>query len=243
MTQFDASPAHRAVDGSRFPDTIQGMQTRKLVLLAITCLAGCAPAATVDKHPPPAPTDAPPHAPPEALAPEPDSPPSTPSGLDERLDQWVFEDEPQDGAQMASLLNDYAASRIMNRLERWATHNHAHKPDPWWKDNDLDKPQVSRWKKTFRTSSYDRSLQSWIEEAAPYAPHVRKILVEEGLPPELWVLTLLESGFRPEARSSSAAVGPWQFLGATARHNGLLLSSDRDERRDWKNRRARLAVI
>jgi peptidoglycan lytic transglycosylase D len=210
------------------------MQTRKLVLLGITGLVGCAPAATVDKHPPPVAAETPRHAPPEARAPEAASPAPTPTGLEERLDQWVFEDPSQDVGQMASLLDAYAMSRIFTRLERWATRDHARKPHPWWKDDDLDHPQVDRWKKTFRTSSYNRSLQNWMEEASPYAPHVRKILEEEGLPPELWVLTLLESGFRPEARSTSAAVGPWQFLAATARHTGLLLSADRDERRDWE---------
>ena len=210
------------------------MQTRKLVLLVISGLVGCAPAATVDKHPPPSPSDAPSHAPPEARVTPPESPAPTPSGLDERLDQWVFEDQSQDGVQMASLLDAYALSRVFNRLERWASHDHAHKPASWWKDADLDHPQVKQWKKTFRTSSYERSLHSWMEDASPYAPHVRKILEEEGLPPELWVLTLLESGFRPEARSTSAAVGPWQFLAPTARHTGLLLSADRDERRDWE---------
>jgi len=135
---------------------------------------------------------------------------------------------------MASLLDAYAISRVFKRLERWAKQDHARKPDPWWKDADLEHPQVTRWKKTFRTSSYERSLHDWVEDASPYAPHVQKILSEEGVPPELWVLTLLESGFRPEARSASAAVGPWQFLGATARHTGLLMSSDRDERRDWE---------
>jgi len=210
------------------------MQTRKLVLLAIMGLVGCAPAA-VDKHPPPVPPEALPHAPPEARAPEAQAPPPSTRRLEERLDAWVFEEEPQDAVQMASLLDAYAASRIFNRLERWATRDHGHKPDPWWKDADLDRPQVEHWKKTFRSSSYDRSLQNWIEDASPYAPHVRKILQEEGLPPELWVLTLLESGFRPEARNrTSSAVGPWQFLAATARHTGLLLSADRDQRRDWE---------
>ena len=210
------------------------MQTRKLVLLAITGILGCAPAATVDKHPPPMATEMPSNAPPEARVPKAESPPSAPTGLDERLDQWVFEDQNQDPVQMASLIDAYAMSRVFNRLEHWAKRDQENKPDPWWKDDDLDHPQVDRWKKTFRTSSYERSLQNWMEDASPYAPHVRKILEEEGVPPELWVLTLLESGFRPEARSTSAAVGPWQFLAATARHTGLLLSADRDERRDWE---------
>jgi peptidoglycan lytic transglycosylase D len=217
-----------------FPRYNSTMQTRKLVLLAITGLVGCAPAATVDTHPPPVASETPPHAPPETRASTIAPPAPLPSGLDERLDQWVFESQPQDVAQMASLLDAYALSRVFTRLERWASRDQAHKPDPWWKDDDFDHPQVKRWKKTFRTSSYERSLHGWIEDASPYAPHVRKILQEEGLPPELWVLTLLESGFRPEARSTSAAVGPWQFLAPTARHTGLLLSADRDERRDWE---------
>jgi peptidoglycan lytic transglycosylase D len=30
-------------------------------------------------------------------------------------------------------------------------------------------------------------------------------------------------------------VGPWQFLAPTARHAGLLMSADRDQRRDWED--------
>jgi membrane-bound lytic murein transglycosylase D len=106
-------------------------------------------------------------------------------------------------------------------------------PSAWWKEADLRRPEVIRWMETFRSEG-KRGLQHWMEDAAPYAPHVRAILLEEGLPSELWVLTLLESGSRPDARSPSAAVGPWQVLPATARHNGLVLSEDRDERRDWE---------
>jgi peptidoglycan lytic transglycosylase D len=221
------------VDGAGFPDTMTRMQTRKLVVLAVTGLVGCAPAA-VDKHPPPAAPEAPPHAPPVARAPETETPAPGQAGLEARLEQWVFEGHPQDLSRKASLFDAWTLSRIFARLERWASDDHARDPVPWWQDDDLEHPQVERWKKTFRTSSYERSLQSWIEDASPYAPHVRKILEEEGLPPELWVLTLLESGFRPEARSTSAAVGPWQFLAATARHTGLLVSADRDQRRDWE---------
>jgi membrane-bound lytic murein transglycosylase D len=58
-------------------------------------------------------------------------------------------------------------------------------------------------------------------------------LVEGGLPPDLWVLTIMESGMNTHARSHANAVGPWQFMSRTGRHYGLIISSDRDQRRDW----------
>jgi membrane-bound lytic murein transglycosylase D len=61
-----------------------------------------------------------------------------------------------------------------------------------------------------------------------------RVLEELDLPPELWVLTLLESGLNPRARSRSGAVGVWQFVARTGEHYDLLITSDRDERRDWE---------
>jgi membrane-bound lytic murein transglycosylase D len=150
---------------------------------------------------------------------------------------WVFS-SPALRATLdpASLVADWALERALARLgeERFDLPPSFPTPSAWWGDADVLRPEVERWKDSFLKRG-GSGVQRWLDEAAPYMPHVRSILLEEGLPPELWVLTLLESGFRPEARSPSAAVGPWQFLAATARHTGLLLSTDRDQRRDWEH--------
>jgi membrane-bound lytic murein transglycosylase D len=72
-----------------------------------------------------------------------------------------------------------------------------------------------------------------MRRASPYLEDLAASLEASGLPPEMWVLTVVESGFRHDARSRSNAVGPWQFVANTARYCGLLITLDRDERRDW----------
>jgi len=57
-------------------------------------------------------------------------------------------------------------------------------------------------------------------------------LEERGMPQELLYLALIESGYSPIARSRARAVGMWQFMAATARIEGLVVSEFLDERRD-----------
>jgi membrane-bound lytic murein transglycosylase D len=104
---------------------------------------------------------------------------------------------------------------------------------PWWTGRDEGRPEVERWREHFRGDGA-RTVDRWLRQAAPYRADVLGVLREEGLPPELWVLTLLESGLDPSARSPSNAVGPWQFASPTARYLGLLITADRDQRRDWE---------
>jgi membrane-bound lytic murein transglycosylase D len=56
-------------------------------------------------------------------------------------------------------------------------------------------------------------------------------LDERGMPRDLLYLALIESGFSPIARSRARAVGMWQFIAATARTEGLIVSELLDERR------------
>jgi transposase InsO family protein len=47
------------------------------------------------------------------------------------------------------------------------------------------------------------------------------ILAEEGVPPELKYLAMVESGLNPQARSWAGAVGMWQFMASTGRRYGV----------------------
>ena len=69
--------------------------------------------------------------------------------------------------------------------------------------------------------------------AQPYLPTVRKIFEDAGLPRELCLLPLIESGFRPDARTERAA-GLWQFVEGTAKDMGLVVGVKRDERLNWE---------
>lgn len=102
----------------------------------------------------------------------------------------------------------------------------------WWTEADLQRPEVEAWKKRYLADG-GRGLRRWTRQIAPYFREIHEAITESGLPPELWVLTLVESGFQTRARSHANAVGPWQFVRGTARHCGLLVTTDRDERMDW----------
>jgi hypothetical protein len=102
------------------------------------------------------------------------------------------------------------------------------KPHP---EFDLDKPEVATSVAVFQTDLrgfFDGAL----ERGAKYVPTMTDILTEEGLPPELAYLPLIESGYRPLAVSPAGAVGPWQFIPETGKRYGLRIDAMVDERRD-----------
>ncbi len=63
---------------------------------------------------------------------------------------------------------------------------------------------------------------------------IKKIIDEEGMPPELFYLAMVESGFNPFAISRAKAVGIWQFMNQTGQLYGLNAKGSPwvDERRD-----------
>ena len=71
-----------------------------------------------------------------------------------------------------------------------------------------------------------------IKRAGRHAPMIRRILDEEGLPPEMIYLAQAESGFMPRAVSWAAAAGMWQFIQSRGREYGLNQTSQTDERFD-----------
>jgi peptidoglycan lytic transglycosylase D len=75
-------------------------------------------------------------------------------------------------------------------------------------------------------------FERWLVRSGRYMGLFRDVLKKEGLPPDLVHLVFVESGFNLNARSISAAVGPWQFLRSTARLFGLTVNQWVDERKD-----------
>lgn len=59
-----------------------------------------------------------------------------------------------------------------------------------------------------------------------------KIFTQAGIPEEVRYLSLVESSLNPHLVSSSGAVGPWQFMYATAKGYDLDMNSQIDERKD-----------
>jgi membrane-bound lytic murein transglycosylase D len=90
---------------------------------------------------------------------------------------------------------------------------------------------VDKWLVYYQTRGR-RHLQVHLTRAGRYEPMLRAILRDHGLPEDLVYLSMIESGYDPNAYSSAHAVGLWQFLSSTGRRYGLRVSYWVDERRD-----------
>ena len=76
-----------------------------------------------------------------------------------------------------------------------------------------------------------KRYRSSVSRLRTYRPMIQRILREEGLPPELVWIGLVESGYDPAARSPKNARGIWQLMPETATTFGLKMDR-RDERTD-----------
>jgi membrane-bound lytic murein transglycosylase D len=92
-------------------------------------------------------------------------------------------------------------------------------------------PRVYAWIQYFTGRGRMEFLQ-WLVRSESFRPLVMPTLEKEGLPPELFFLAMIESGFSNTAFSRSAASGTWQFMKPTAKHYGLQINYWVDERRD-----------
>ncbi|MBW3629622.1 MAG: transglycosylase SLT domain-containing protein [Gemmatimonadetes bacterium] len=72
----------------------------------------------------------------------------------------------------------------------------------------------------------------YLKRSGRYEGMIRTKLREQGMPEDLLYLSMIESGFNPNARSRAQAVGLWQFMAGTARDYGLRVDAYVDERRD-----------
>lgn len=75
-------------------------------------------------------------------------------------------------------------------------------------------------------------LKVFLQRKSQYFPLIESLFREYQLPTELKYLAMLESGLNPEARSSTGALGLWQFKSFTAAHWGLLVNDSIDQRKD-----------
>ena len=79
-----------------------------------------------------------------------------------------------------------------------------------------------------------RHIQKWLNREDKFKEIILPILKEEGVPPEIFYVAMVESGLKTDAKSYAAAVGPWQFIASTAKVFDLKKSYYIDERRDFE---------
>ncbi|MEW6757825.1 MAG: LysM peptidoglycan-binding domain-containing protein [Acidobacteriota bacterium] len=83
---------------------------------------------------------------------------------------------------------------------------------------------------------YQGKLRTWFSRALargyPVVPRMQQIFRDEGVPPSLVYLAIVESAFNPGAVSRAKAVGMWQFIAGTGKRYGLQIDFWEDQRRD-----------
>jgi membrane-bound lytic murein transglycosylase D len=71
-----------------------------------------------------------------------------------------------------------------------------------------------------------------LKRSGRYAPLMRGLLKEQGLPQDLFYVAMIESAFKHQAHSRAAAHGYWQFISGTGKRYGLKKTKFVDERSD-----------
>jgi len=77
-------------------------------------------------------------------------------------------------------------------------------------------------------------IERWLYLSGKYFPIMKRVFREEGTPEELTILSMPESGLRPDAKSWARAVGLWQFMKGTGSLYGLRVNWWIDERQDFE---------
>lgn len=102
------------------------------------------------------------------------------------------------------------------------------------------KNHFDSWVKYLGHKDKERFLRH-LENGKNAFPTVSRILRENGMPQELFLVGLIESGYYTRAKSHASAVGPWQFVKGTAVRYGLKVSRKVDERQNLE--KATLAAV
>lgn len=82
------------------------------------------------------------------------------------------------------------------------------------------------------SSRIKKHFSIWLQRSGQYMEIMQGVLRRKNLPEDMVFLSLIESGFNPNAYSIARAVGPWQFIASTAKRYGLEINWWKDERKD-----------
>jgi membrane-bound lytic murein transglycosylase D len=91
--------------------------------------------------------------------------------------------------------------------------------------------KVKFWLHYFSVKDRARFIR-FVNNGVNYQNWIFKILNHYQLPKELYFVGLIESGYYLGAHSKAKAVGPWQFIGSTAKRYHLKVNHVIDERRN-----------
>ena len=91
--------------------------------------------------------------------------------------------------------------------------------------------QVEKWINYFTKDDKER-FQRFLNRGNKYKTVVQTILKENDIPPELYYLAMIESGYQTNAYSKAKALGVWQFIRPTGKRYDLEINYYVDERRD-----------
>src|SRR5262245_24967929 len=95
----------------------------------------------------------------------------------------------------------------------------------------LQHPRIDVWENRLRSQRELRhATEKSLERGEQYLPRLREILAANGVPEDLALLPVVESGFRNEARGRYGERGLWQLRRQTARRWGLVVDRQRDDR-------------
>ncbi len=110
-------------------------------------------------------------------------------------------------------------------------------PDIWTRarlgfamTENLQHPRVAVYIQHYRQNPNIITVSS--ARAEPFAYFILTEIERRGLPGELLLLPIVESGYAAEATSSGRAAGIWQFIPSTGEHFGLIQDDWYDGRRD-----------
>ena len=97
--------------------------------------------------------------------------------------------------------------------------------------DDADMSAIIKW---VRYYAYEKRFwtQKKLKRYSKMSEAFQQAFNDKGIPPELTLLTIQESGCNPNAVSRAGAAGVWQFMPATARKFGLTVNQHTDERHD-----------
>ncbi len=91
--------------------------------------------------------------------------------------------------------------------------------------------EVWRWIRIWSASSRS-NLPDYLSRMTGFETMVDSVLAAHDLPWSLRYLPLIESGYKPTAKSHAGAVGMWQFMAPTAGDMGVEVTRYIDDRRD-----------